>query len=148
MATVDRATVLDAPADAVWAAVRTPAAFRTVTRGLLTMPVLRRRTRPWSEGEIVIGWVLLFRCIPFSRHHLHIARIDDTTMTLCSHEHGGLVRRWDHDIVVTPVDDHRCRYRDRVEIDAGVLTPLVVAFARWFYGVRQRRWQVLADGLR
>ena len=43
MATVDRATVLDAPADAVWAAVRTPAAFRTVTRGLLTMPVLRRR---------------------------------------------------------------------------------------------------------
>jgi hypothetical protein len=50
--------------------------------------------------------------------------------------------------VVTPIDVHRCRYRDRVEIDAGVLTPLVVAFARWFYGVRQRRWRVLADGLR
>lgn len=148
MATVDRDTLLDAPAAAVWAAVKTPAAFRTVTRGVLTMPVLRSRTHAWVEGETVVGWVLLFGCIPFSRHHLHVARIDETAMTLRSQERGGLLRRWDHDIVVTPVDDRRCRYRDRIEIDAGIATPFVVAYARWFYGVRQRRWRVLAGGLR
>lgn len=145
---MDRDTLLDAPAAAVWTAVKTPAAFRTVTRGVLTMPAVRARTDAWVEGETVVGWVLLFGCIPFSRHHLWVARIDDAAMTLRSRERGGLLRRWDHDIVVTPVDDRRCRYRDRVEIDAGIVTPLVVAYARWFYGVRQRRWRVLAGGLR
>ena len=40
MAIVDRSTLLEAPADAVWAAVKTPSAFRTVTRRPVTMPVI------------------------------------------------------------------------------------------------------------
>lgn len=48
---VHRSTVLDAPADWVWQAVRTPAAFRLVTRGLVRVVGLRRRATPWREGE-------------------------------------------------------------------------------------------------
>jgi len=33
---------------------------------------------------------------------------------------------------------------DRVHIDAGMLTPLVAAFARLFYAHRQKRWRALA----
>jgi len=147
MEIVDISTELAAPASAVWAAVKTPAAFRTVTRGVLTMPVLNDRRENWREGETVQGWVFLFGLLPFSRHRLHVAGIDDAEMTLRSQERGGPLRRWDHDISVTAIDDHRCRYRDRIEIDAGVLTPVVVRYAHWFYRLRQRRWRDLATTL-
>ena len=44
-------------------------------------------------------------------------------------ERGGLVRSWDHTLSVTPVGEHRSRYRDRVVIDAGPLTPVVTTLA-------------------
>jgi ligand-binding SRPBCC domain-containing protein len=147
MAVVERSTPLEAPADAVWAAVKTPSAFRTVTRRLLVMPVIRRRQDEWREGETVVGWVFLFGFLPFSRHHLHIARIDESTRTLRSREFGGLITTWNHDIDVVPIDAATCRYRDRIEIEAGIMTPAIVVYARWFYRMRQRRWRALAKGL-
>jgi len=144
---VDISSRLEGSADAVWAAVKTPVAFRRVTRGLITMPVLRTRVDEWREGETVVGWVFLFGVIPFSRHHLHVSGINDTSRTLSSREKGGVVRRWDHDIIVTPVDDRSCIYRDRISIDAGVFTPFVAIYARCFYAVRQRRWRTLAKEL-
>jgi hypothetical protein len=144
VALVDRSVELEAAAELVWNAVKTPAAFRTVTRGLLRMPVIANRDGEWREGETVVGWVFLFGLIPFSRHHLHIARIDDGDQILRSQEHGGLVRLWNHEIEVEPISECRCRYTDRIEIDAGLLTPAVVGYARVFYRLRQRRWRVLA----
>lgn len=147
MAVVDRSTSLDAPADAVWAAVKTPAAFRSVTRRLLVMPAIRRRQDEWREGETVVGWVFLFGFLPFSRHHLHIVSIDESTRTLSSREFGGLITMWNHDIEVVPIDAAACDYRDRIEVNAGILTPVIVLYARWFYRMRQRRWRALAKGL-
>ena len=115
MALVDLETVLAAPAPSGWRAVKT-----------------------------VAGWVFLFGVIPFSRHTLHVQRIDDAAMTLSSREGGGFLRRWNHDIIVTATGNSRCNYRDRIDIDAGVFTPLVVLYARWFYRTRQRRWRALA----
>lgn len=147
MRTIDLSTDLDAPAPAVWAAVGTPGAFRLVTRGLVRMPAIAHRHDRWHEGETVIGWIFLFGLVPFSRHHIHVARLDDESMLLRSVEHGGLVRRWNHDITVTPIDETRCRYRDVIEIDAGPLTPVVAAWAAVFYRIRQRRWRELAPAL-
>ncbi|MFP5487969.1 MAG: hypothetical protein ACLGHQ_06650 [Acidimicrobiia bacterium] len=147
MAIVDLSTTLDAPADRVWSAVQTPAAFRLVTRGLLRMPAIAHRRDRWREGETVAGWIFLFGVLPFSRHTLRCAQIDDATMTLRSEEHGGVVRRWHHDIVVAPLDGERCTYRDRIDVDAGPLTPVVAAWARVFYRIRQRRWRELAPTL-
>ena len=147
MQIVERSTLLAASADAVWAAVKTPSAFRFVTRRLLVMPVIRSRSGEWREGETVVGWVFLFGFLPFSRHHLHIARIDDSTRTLSSREFGGLIAMWNHDIEVVPVDSMTCRYGDRIEIEAVFLTPVIAVYARWFYRMRQRRWRALARGL-
>lgn len=126
MAVVDRGTELRASADVVWAAVKTPTAFRRVTRGLLVIPAIRNRSDVWREGETVVGWVLLFGLISFSRHRLHVHKIDDSLRTLSSHERGGLLKRWNHDSIVTP---------------------LVMLYAKWFYAMRQRRWRVLAKEL-
>ncbi|NBQ42101.1 MAG: hypothetical protein EBU23_06030 [Mycobacteriaceae bacterium] len=147
MAIVDISTELDAPPEAVWRAVKTPDAFRRVTRGLLTMPAIRDRHDSWREGETVVGWVFLFGILPFSRHTLHVARIDETAMVLTSREKGGLLRRWNHDILVEKRGETRSTYRDRIDIDAGVFTPAVVLYANWFYRMRQRRWRRLATTL-
>lgn len=145
--TLHRSTILDAPADAVWKAVTTPRAFVTVTRGLLRFPVVEGRSDQWQEGEEVVGWTWIFGFIPFNRHHLTVARIDHDARVLSSDEHGGMVKRWLHDIVIEPVDDRRCRYTDRVEINASWATPAVAVYAWFFYRARQRRWQDLARRL-
>jgi hypothetical protein len=147
-AVVYRSIDLDAPADRVWRAVTTPAAFRIVTRGLVRILGLGGRREPWREGETVSGLLLVFGVLPVSVHHLTVERLDETRRELCSDEHGGLIRSWRHLIRVTPLDDGRCRYEDRIELDAGVATPVVAAFARWFYALRQRRWEELASTMR
>lgn len=145
--TVTRTTDLGAPASAVWAAVRTPAAFRTVTRGLLRYLPAEGRQADWREGETVTGWLWLFGVLPLSRHTIRFASIDAARFILTSDEHGGPIRSWVHDIELEPLDDHRTRYTDRVTIDAGWATLPVAAFAWVFYRIRQARWRRLAPRL-
>ena len=142
--TVSNATTLDAPADLVWAAVRTPQAFRFITKGLLVWTPARRRTDPWVQGEERTGWLLLGGVVPCSRHRIRFATIDDRRRLLRSDEGGGLIRSWRHDITVEPLPGGRTRYTDTIRIDAGALTAVVAAFAHAFYRARQRRWRVLA----
>jgi hypothetical protein len=140
--TIERHVELQAPATQVWAAARSPEVFRYVTRGLVRLTGLPRTGR-FAQGARIDGWLLLGGVLPLHRHHLEVVRIDAATMTLSSHEWGGLLRRWDHDIVVERLDDQRSRYTDRVLIDAGPFTMPVVVFAWLFYRERQRRWRRL-----
>lgn len=143
--TVHRSVTLDADADAIWQAVTTPTAFRLVTRGLIRWrSAPPTRLEPWREGETLSGLLLVFGVLPLSRHIITMERIDAERRELQSDERGGAIRSWRHLIRVTPVDQSSCLYEDIVEIDAGILTPVVAAFARWFYGIRQRRWRELA----
>jgi hypothetical protein len=144
MRTITVNTRLDAPADIVWHAVNTPHAFVHVARGMLRYPAAERLDRPWQVGDHVQGWTLLFGVLPFSYHHITVASIDDDARVLTSDEHGGVIRTWRHDVTVTPIDETACRYEDRIEIDAGWLTPVVAAYASLFYRHRQRRWRMLA----
>ena len=54
--------------------------------------------------------------------------------------------RPDRHVSIDPAGD-RTRYSDRIEIDAGPLTPLVAGYAQLFYRYRQRRWRRLARTL-
>ncbi len=137
-------TNLNAPADAVWATVRRPAAFVHAAGPILRYPRAERHPAPWETGEKLIGWLFLFRVIPILRYTIEIVEIDHASMTLLTEEHGGLLRTWRHTIVVEPLAEDRCRYEDRVDIEAGVLTAVVAGFARVFYRYRQRRWRKVA----
>jgi hypothetical protein len=144
MHTVTVHTRLDAPADIVWHAVKTPHAFVHVARGMLRYPAAERLDRPWQVGDHLQGWTFLFGVLPFSYHHITVASIDDDARAVASDEHGGVIRTWRHDVTVTPIDETACRYDDRIDIDAGILTPVVAAYARLFYRYRQHRWRALA----
>lgn len=141
-------TTLDAPADVIWQAVQRPEAFVHVAGAMLRYPVAERHRRPWSVGDRTTGWLFLGRVVPFSRHTIEVVEIDQERLTILTEEHGGLIRTWRHHVDVRPVSDTACRYTDRIDIDAGFLTPVVTAFARVFYRYRQARWARLAVLLR
>jgi hypothetical protein len=141
--TIQRSVELDAPATQVWAAARSPQVFRYVTRGLVRLTGLPRTGR-FAQGARIEGWLLLGGVLPLHRHHLEVVAVDATARTLSSHEWGGVLRRWDHDIVVERLGDQRSRYTDRVLIEAGPFTMPVAVFAWLFYRERQRRWRLLA----
>jgi len=144
MVSVNVSAELDAPADQVWLAVQSPAALVHVTRGLLGLPALTRRTSPWRAGETVTVRVYLFGAVPFSRHHITVAELDHERMRLRTEESGGPIRRWEHVIEVIPLGHERCRYTEFIEIEAGALTRPVRWYASVFYRMRQRRWRRLA----
>ncbi len=148
MHTVTVNTELPADAALVWRGVCTPAAFEHVAAPLIRYPAAGAIDRPWRRDDVVEGWTFLFGIVPFSKHHLRIADLDDDARRLTSAEHGGVIRTWNHVIEVEPVAPDRCRYTDRIDIDAGPLTLLVATYAHLFYRHRQRRWTRLARLLR
>jgi hypothetical protein len=141
--TIHLETELPTSADRVWQAMCHPASFTYVTRGLFGVPALAGRTEPFREGECGTGWLLLSHLLPLHRHTIHLASLDARAMTLRSHEHGGVLRAWNHTLHVEPAGDQRCRYSDTVAIDAGPLTGIIAALAMWIFRYRQRRWHRL-----
>lgn len=148
MSTVTVTTFLDAPPDAVWQAVTTPAGFRFVTRGLVELAGLDEHPGPWTTSTTVAGRLRVLG-VPFSHHRITVESIDHERHSLQSDEGGGPIRSWRHLITVAPVagEPARSRYTDRIEIRAGVLTPAITLFAHGFYRLRQRRWRQLAPVL-
>lgn len=85
----------------------------------------------------------LLGCIPFGRQAIVISYPPTAHgFVMRDAGHSRLVRRWDHTITILPAPGG-ATYRDRVDIDAGLLTPLVWLFAQVFYRHRQRRWRAL-----
>ena len=85
-----------------------------------------------------------FGLVPLWMHSLKFERIDDVRMELATSESGGVISVWNHLIEVEEESSVSCRYSDKVEIKAGLLTPFVWLFAQLFYRFRQRRWRLLA----
>ena len=141
--TIDIETELPTTADQVWSALQYPGTFLYVVRGLLGLPRLTGRSEPLVAGESGSGWLFAFHLIPLHRHTIEVVDVDAATRTVRTHEHGGVLRRWDHTLHVEPVSAGACRYRDTVTIEAGALTPLVTVLGVAIYRYRHRRWHRL-----
>jgi hypothetical protein len=143
--TINVSTELPTDADRVWAAMKQPATFLYVIRGLIGMPALAGRSEPVRAGEAGSGWLFAFHLVPAYRHTIEVVEVDEESRTVRTHEHGGVVRRWDHVLHAEPVSGPEpcCRYSDTVTIDAGRLTAVVAAMAFGIYRYRQRRWHRL-----
>lgn len=130
---------LDVAAETVWAAVKRVDTFLYVTRGALGLSVTGGLPVEFRRGQDIRGRLLLFGVVPVWQHDLHLVRVDDARRELYSNECGGPLRAWNHRITVEPTGADRCRYTDVVEIDAGLLTPLVWVVAQGFFRYRQSR---------
>lgn len=97
----------------------------------------------WIEGAAIYLRSYIFGLIPVGTRRIFFEKIDKSSMQLQSRESDPLTKQWDHLISVVPINETSCIYSDEVEIDAGVLTPLVWLWANWFYRHRQSRWNKL-----
>lgn len=141
-------TVLDCPPELVWDEVQTSALLIEVAWPIVRFAPAGASGFParWSEG-VTLCRPYLFGLIPLGEHRLVIRRIDADAREIESRERDPLVRRWDHLIRVREVEGGRTLYADDIDIEAGLLTPVVWLFAQWFYRHRQSRWRRIARRL-
>jgi hypothetical protein len=145
---VDVSTVLNCPAAKAWNEVLKSSLLLHVIWPLArVVPIGAPFPERWSEGLTVQCKSYVFGVIPIGVRTLHFEKIDEKNYQIQSREHDPLIARWDHLVSIKPLDDNRSIYRDTIEIDAGSLTFVVVAWANWFYRYRQHRWRALAKTL-
>jgi hypothetical protein len=119
MTTVERTSVVTAPAGEVWDRVVTPEGINDEFWPWLTMSI------PASAGELSIAnvelgrligrcWIRLFGVIPVDYDDLTIVELDPGRRFL---ERSRLFSapRWQHERTVEPIDAQSCRVTDRLE---------------------------------
>lgn len=140
-------TELDAPPRKVWALLKRKRTFLYVTRGMVSVPAARAWPEEQREGLKVRGRLWFFHLVPGWEHEIRVVSVDEDRRELRTKERGGFVEVWNHLLKVESLSEERSRYTDEIEIDAGVSTPVVWAFAHLFYRYRQARWRVLAKAI-
>jgi hypothetical protein len=144
MVTVRATTPLPIAAETAFGLACKPATFAYVVRGVLRSPALDAIPGGFAApGAQASGRLWWLGVIPSWTHHLRVVAIEPGR-ELRTAEHGGLVRAWNHRLTFAPTSPTTCAYSDEIEIDAGWATPLVAAYARVFFALRQARWRQLA----
>jgi hypothetical protein len=143
-------TVLACTPEKVWQELRRPRLFRYVCKPLVTFEPVQPAQLPeeWEPCEFLVR-MYLFGQVPLGkqwiRPSLEAPRSTAGRTTYEMHDNGssGLCKRFDHYLTAEETVDGQTRYTDRVEIQAGLLTPLVWLLARTLFHWRQRRWRRL-----
>jgi ligand-binding SRPBCC domain-containing protein len=146
---IERQSVVDAPAEQVWARVVTPEGINDEVRPWMTMS-MPRRAQGLTVDNVPVGapigraWLRLFGVLPFDYDRLTIAELDpgrsfDEQSTMMS------MRQWRHQRSVTPDGDAKTVVRDRITFELRAplrpATPIVAAGLRALFGHRHRRLQ-------
>lgn len=140
--------MLPCPPDEAWARVGTSALLLHIAAPLIRFTPKDGTTFPkvWQPGEYR-AWMWLFGFVPVGWQAVVISEPppQGDARFIRDNGYGPLIRRWDHWITIAPGAQGGTSYTDRIEIEAGLLTPLIATFARLFYAHRQRRWRRLAQ---
>jgi hypothetical protein len=138
-------TKLACPVEKAWQEVRTVRLLRYVARPLLAFEPVEPPVwlEDWQAGDYLARMKFL-GILPLGKQWL-CASFPAVEGGYCVRDngHGDLARKWDHCISLAPQPDGSTLYTDRVEIEAGLLTPFVWLFAAMFYRYRQGRWRRL-----
>jgi hypothetical protein len=139
--TVRLTSELPAPAERVWGLLLRRNTFLYITQRMMSYSDTDRWPETlFSPGIVLTTRVRLFGLGPPSHHEVRVVRVDETERVIETQENGRLVGTWNHQMHVEVLSDAESRYTDRVELRAGLLTPVAWLFAYMFYRGRQRRW--------
>ncbi|MEM7411429.1 MAG: hypothetical protein AAF430_14415 [Myxococcota bacterium] len=150
---IECTTRLECSPERAWQELLTPDLLRYVAAPLIRFEPVDPPSLPstWSPGRYRVS-VWLFGVLPLGRQWVGLELPDGEVPSgwprrVRDNGSGQLAKRWDHWIEIDALPDGHTRYVDRVDVDAGLLTPVVWAFAALFYRHRQRRWRALARKL-
>lgn len=138
-------TVLPCSYEKAVAEVKTPRLLIHIAHPLVSFEPTDGTVVPTNWEEKTYWFRLkLFGFIPCGKQAVRITfHEDDAAFRVRDNGYGRLIRRWDHWITIQR-NSGNTLYRDTLDLDAGIITPLVWLFARVFYAHRQRRWGRLA----
>lgn len=148
---VQRTIFLPCPPAQCLAEVQTPRLLIHVASPLVRFIPVQPNAFPatWEAKPYLVS-MRLFGWLPIGRQVIDISRRDRSAemghfhIEFRDNGHGTLISGWDH-LITIEAAAQGCKYTDRVEVKAGLLTPFVWLFAWFFYRHRQRRWQRLAE---
>lgn len=146
--------VLDAPPDAVWAALRSPSVLAEVAHPFFSFEPLSPRGLPrfWTEGEHPVAASVLWGTIPVGEQLIDIHFRERGGVRIVEDDGGpvsgplAVVTRWRHRMAVSAAPGGGTLYRDRLDISAGLLTPFVWLGAWAFWQWRAFQLVRLAPG--
>jgi hypothetical protein len=142
-------TTLETPAERAWGDLKLRDTCRYITRWVMYYS----GSDSWPEVLMSAGTEIktklhLFCLLPGIQHIIRVVGVDESSCKIVTNEHGGLIRVWNHTMRVEPVSASRCRYTDRIEIDARWVTLPIWLFAFFFYRYRQRGLRRLTGNMR
>lgn len=143
---VDLTTVLSCSFEQAVAHVQTTRLLQYVAHPLVNFSPVGEAGFPalWTVGTHWVNLRLL-GVIPLGRQAIVISfPSGESGFRLRDSGHSALITAWDHLITIEQCTDG-VRYRDEVQVRAGILTPFVWLFAEIFYRHRQRRWKSLVS---
>ena len=140
-------TQLPTSADHAWRVLARRDTFPYATCGAFGYTGAERSPEELHEGQEIQTRILFSHLIPAWRHHLRLVHVDEGRREILSQERGGFIRAWNHRVYIEPENTVRCRYTDEIEIRAGIVTPLVWAFAHLSLRYRQLRLRRLIQWL-
>lgn len=138
-------TVLPCSYERAVAEVKTPGLLMHVAHPLLVFEPANESTIPgvWEEKTYWFR-LKLFGVVPFGSQAVRVAFDEDAEgFRLRDDGYSRMIRRWNHLITIRR-NNGDTLYRDTLDLDAGIITPIVWLFARVFFAHRQKRWRQLA----
>ena len=133
------------PEDA-WYLVKKSSTLIFITKGLLSFSDNDHFPAEWVEDSTVASRLRFFGLIPAWKHQLHFQKVSDSELEITTEEQGGIVSKWKHRIKISSMHKGATSlYSDEIEIEAGLLTPIVWLYANLFYRYRQLRWKRLVS---
>src|SRR5262249_55201088 len=133
-------------AETLWRAVHDPQVLVQILKPLVSL----KPVKPAAFPEEFVPATYVYRMkafgfFPLGLQSIHIEHPPPEPgeslprFLLKDHGSGQIARVWNHTITIVPISDHTCRYTDKIEIEAGLFTAPVLAFARTLFRHRQRR---------
>lgn len=141
--TISLTHAYDASPKAVWAIATDFEALAKVMEGLVSFEGLP--TGRIEKGQHLEVMVSLFGKLPAQPYTMDLLDVDDAEMRFKSSEVGAGVKSWVHELQVVAVGQG-CEIREQITIDAGLMTPLIAAWARFMYKRRHgKRLELMAQ---
>ena len=141
-------TILDCSKERAWQEVQTTRLLEYIAAPLVVFEPHQPNRLPdiWKEGRYQVK-MKIFGWLSFGRHWVVISvpQTSEQVYQIRDNGYGDRISRWDHWITMEDAPDGKTRYTDQVDIEAGLLTPLVWLFSQVFYRHRQRRWRELVN---
>lgn len=144
-------TFINLPMETAWTMLNRPSVLTHITAPVLAFRPVDPPAWPdvWQPGRYRAS-LRFAGVLPLGHQWIDISHPDPQpndppgARRIRDNGSGHLVGRWEHMIIMIPEGRDHIRYRDEVDIEAGLLTPFIWVFAQAFYRWRQHRWRQLA----